>query len=296
MSPAPSRPPLLARLLLHVLLPATVRDGFAGDLEERFHREASRNLSAARRHYWKDVLSPSLFRLRREARGMPLPPGSSPGTGRGDGTMTALLADLKFALRMIRKAPAFTAVAVLSLALGIGPNTAIFSLVNAVLFQEWGVRDPDTLVDVYSLTPDGRHFYTNYRIYELVDEGAGDVFEAVAGHTLYMGNIERDGEGELVMGEMVTGNYFDVMGVPAERGRTFLPEEDATPGTHPVVVLADRFWRSHYGADPDTGGRTDPPERTALHGRGDRPRVLQGPHRAGHRHGLLGARSACTRT
>jgi len=168
--------------------------------------------------------------------------------------MTALLTDLKFALRMIRKAPAFMAVAVLSLALGIGPNTAIFSLVNAVLFQEWGVRDPDTLVDVYGLGPDGHHYFTNWGVYELVRDGTGDVFQDVAAHTFYVGNVERDGEGELVLGEMVTGNYFDVMGVGAERGRTFLPEEDATPGTHPVVVLADRFWRSHYGADPAVVG------------------------------------------
>jgi len=254
-SPAPSpRPPRLARLLLRLALPAAVREGFAGDLEERFQRDAARSLYAARRRYWRDVLSPSLLRLRREARGMPLPRGSSPSTGRGDGRMTSLLADLKFALRMIRKAPAFTAVAVLSLALGIGPNTAIFSLVDAILFQEWGVRDPDTLVDVYSLSSDGRHYFTGWRVYELVDEGASDVFAEVAAHAMYMGNIERDGEAELVMGEMVTGNYFDVMGVPAERGRTFLPEEDATDGTHPVVVLADRFWHSHYGADPNLVG------------------------------------------
>ncbi len=254
-SPRPSpRPPALARLILRLALPAAVRDAFAGDLEERFHRQAVRSLSAARRAYWKDILSPTLFRLRREARGMHLPPGSSPATGRGDGTMTALLADLKFALRMIRKAPAFTAVAVLSLALGIGPNTAIFSLVNAVLFQKWGVRDADTLVDVYGLSSTDQHYFTNWRVYELVRDGATDVFGDVASHAMYMGNIDRDGEGELVIGEMVTGNYFDVMGVPAERGRTFLPEEDATPGTHPVVVLSDRFWRSHYGADPSTVG------------------------------------------
>jgi predicted permease len=168
--------------------------------------------------------------------------------------ITSLITDLKFALRMLRKAPAFTAVAVLSLALGIGPNTAIFSLVNAVLFQEWGVREPDTLVDVYSLTDDNRHFYTNYGMYELVQEGSGDVFQAVAGHGMIQVNIEQDGQAQLVLGEMVSGNYFDVMGVGAERGRTFLPDEDATPGTHPVVVLSDRYWRSRYGADPGLVG------------------------------------------
>jgi predicted permease len=168
--------------------------------------------------------------------------------------ISGLLSDLKFALRMMRKAPAFTAVAVLSLGVGIGPNTAIFSLVNAVLFQEWGVGEPDGLVDVYSLTDDGRHFYSYYSIWELLDEGAGDVFQDVTAYTIYQGHIEHEGDGELVLGEMVMGNYFDVMRVPAALGRTFRPEEDATPGTHPVVVLSDRYWKARYGADPAVVG------------------------------------------
>ncbi|MHB1193495.1 MAG: ABC transporter permease [Longimicrobiales bacterium] len=172
------------------------------------------------------------------------------------------MADLRFALRMIRKAPGFTAVAVVSLALGIGPNTAIFSLVDSLLFQEWGVRAPEELVDVYSLTPDDRHFYSYYSVYELVDEGMDDVFADVTAYALYPGHVERDGSGELALGEIVKGNYFGVMGVAAEQGRTFLPEEDATPGTHPVVVLSHRYWSTRFGADPGIVG-----EQIRLNGR-----------------------------
>jgi putative ABC transport system permease protein len=182
---------------------------------------------------------------------MPLPPGASPRAGRGDGLVSSLLTDLKFAFRTLSKSPGFTAVAVFSLALGIGPNTAIFSLVNAVLFQDWGVTDPANLVDVYDLTEDGQYFFSSYRNFELIEEGTEDVFEAVANHSLFTGRIEGPtGDTELVLGEMVSGNYFDVMGVAAELGRTFLPEEDATPGTHPVVVLSHDYWANRYAADP----------------------------------------------
>lgn len=164
--------------------------------------------------------------------------------------MRSVLTDLKFAVRILLKAPAFTAVAVLSLGLGIGPNTAIFSLVNAVLFQDWGVDDPERIVDIYTLTSDGEYFFSRYSSFELIDEGTTDVFEEVAQHSMFSGRIESaGGEAELVLGEMVSGNYFEVMGVSAAIGRTFLPEEDATEGTHPVVVLSNDFWRTRYGAD-----------------------------------------------
>jgi predicted permease len=232
-----------------------VRDAFAGDLEERFARDLIERPGSARRRYWSDVLSPTVLQLRREMKGMPLPPGASPGTGRGDGFVTSFLTDVKFAIRMLRKAPAFTAIAVLSLGLGIGPNTAIFSLVDAVLLQDWGVPEPEGIVDMYSLTSDGRYFYTGYNVYELIVEGASDAFVDVAASAQQIGNLEVAGEAELAMGELVTGNYFDVLKVEAARGRTFLPEEDATPGTHPVVVLSDRFWRTRLSSDPGVVGR-----------------------------------------
>jgi predicted permease len=243
-------------VLLRALLPGSVHEALAGDLEERFAHRAATDPGAARRSYWKDILSPTLLRLRREARGMPLPPGSPPGTGKGDGIVSSLLADVKFALRTLAKAPAFAAIAVLSLALGIGPNTAIFSLVDSVLFQDWGVTDPEGVVDVYTLTDEGEYFFSGYGTYELVAEGTDDVFEAVTQHSVFTGRIEgSDGESELVLGEMVAGDYFDVMGVRAALGRTFAPEEDATLETHPVMLVSDDFWRTRHGSDPGLVGR-----------------------------------------
>ena len=244
------RPPALARAVLRWRLPAALHDSFAGDLEERFARLVGVDPRAARRAYWKDVLSPTVLRFRREARGMALPPGSSPGSTGGDGTVSTLLADLKFAARMLTRSPGFTAIAVLSLALGIGPNAAVFTLVDAIMLRDWGVGQPERIVDVYNRCSDG-YCFSGYGTYELVRDGTSDVFEGVTQHSIFDGRIEGpDGVVEHVLGEMVEGNYFDVMGVQAQLGRTFVPEEYETLGTHPVVVLSDDQWRARFGGDP----------------------------------------------
>lgn len=249
-----TRLPFFSRLWVRSILPASIRDAVLGDLEERFHREAASDPAEARRAFRRDAFSPALLRLRREVKGMPLTPGSRPRSATGDGLLSSLAQDARFAFRMMAKAPAFTAVAVLSLALGIGPNTAAFSLVDSLLLTEWGVEEPASVMDVYSMTRDGEYFYTYHRVWELLDEGAQDAFTAVTASAQYPGNVELDGRSELVMGEMVKGNYFTVHGIEAQLGRTFLPEEDLTPGTHPVVVVSGRYWRTRHDRDPDLVG------------------------------------------
>ena len=292
----PPTPPRLAARLLRALVPGPVGEAFAGDLEERFARRHRESPLLARLEYWREVLSPSVLRLRTEARGIDTW-RAEPTDLSGDAPMQALIQDTRYAVRSLLKSPGFTLVAVLSLALGIGPNTAIYSLVNSLLFQDWGVDDPARIVDVYGMNSDGRHFFNRYENYEAILEGGGDVFEAVTAHSIFVGRFEGDGGvSETVLGEMVTGSYFDVMGVQAALGRTFLPEEDLTPGTHPVVVISDALWRTRYGGDPGIVGGEVRLHGSPLHGRGRDTPGVPGPDRAGRGDRLLGFRYACTRT
>ncbi|HEY7817306.1 MAG TPA: ABC transporter permease, partial [Vicinamibacteria bacterium] len=153
------------------------------------------------------------------------------------------------------KKPGFTLVAVASLALGIGLNTTIFSLVNAVLLKRMAVQDPGRLVEVYSSPPEFPYVTTSYPDYRDLRDGA-DVFEGVAAHAFVRGILSKDGKSELVTGEVVTGNYFDVLGVEPQLGRTFLPEEDETEGSHPVAIVSHGFWQRRLGGDAAAVGKT----------------------------------------
>lgn len=139
-----------------------------------------------------------------------------------------LIGDLRYALRTLVRQPGFTIVAVLSLALGIGLNTTVFSVVNAVLLKGLPIEDPDRLVEIYtSLSKEFPHLTTSYP--DLVDVRAeADAFEGLAGHAFVRGIVTNDGRSELVAGEVVTANYFDLLGVRPALGRTFHPEEDET--------------------------------------------------------------------
>jgi predicted permease len=164
--------------------------------------------------------------------------------------------DLRYGVRRLIGSPLFTIVAALSLSLGIGANTAIFTVVNGVLWSGPPIDDPDRLVDIYTADSSGMPFATSsYPDY--VDLRAEtDLFEDVIGYQLFLAQAEQAGAAAPVMGELVTGNYFGAFGVRAALGRTFAPEESATPGTHPVVVLGHGYWQRAFGADPSVVGRT----------------------------------------
>ncbi len=169
--------------------------------------------------------------------------------------MNTLLSHLRYAGRRLAKNPGFTATAVLSLALGIGANTAVFSLVNAVLLREPGVRAPEELLAVYLSVPDSEFNAFSYPDYEDLRDGTREVFAGIGGSRLMFAQADRDGSVENVGGELVTGSYFPVLGVEAQLGRTLLPEDDVARGGHPVVMLSHAYWQDRYGGDPDIVGK-----------------------------------------
>src|SRR6266576_6178 len=160
--------------------------------------------------------------------------------------MRALLQDLRYGLRMLLKTPGFTVVAVVSLALGIGLNTAIFSIVNVILIRPVPmVKEQSSVVRLRA--PISYPDYVDYR--EQTQSFAG--MAAATGTSEF--SLARGGEPELIKGEYVTENYFDVLGVGALRGRTFIKEEGQTPA--PVVVLSEHLWRKRFDSDSTIIGR-----------------------------------------
>jgi predicted permease len=166
-----------------------------------------------------------------------------------------LRSDLVYALRRVSRSPAFTAVAVLSLALGIGANTAIFSVVNAALLRGVPVRDPGTLVEIYTSESSGYAYSTFSHPDYLSLREAGGAFESVIATHSFIARLDDGGAPRVAFGELVSWDYFQTLGVPMALGRSFAEEEDETPGTHPVAILGYRAWERDFEADPGVIGR-----------------------------------------
>lgn len=173
--------------------------------------------------------------------------------------MTTLLNDLRYALRTLRNAPVFTFVAVLSLALGIGANTAIFTLLDQILLRLLPVKDPQQLV---LLSMKGSHYGSNwggnaisYPMYVDFSQH-NQVFSGMFCRFPYYLSLTFNGQTERVAGELVSGTYFPVLGVGAALGRTFTPEEDRTLGGHPVAMLSHAYWQTRFASDPSVIGKT----------------------------------------
>lgn len=172
--------------------------------------------------------------------------------------MTHLLADLRYALRTLKRSPLFATVAILSLALGIGANTAIFTLIDQILLRRLPVRDPEQLVMLYqrgshngSNMGDRMHSYPIYQDYQKKAEP----FEEVICRRLVSASVSVDNQTERVQAEMVSGNYFSMLGVRAAIGRVFSSQEDdRVYQGHPVVVLSYDYWVNRFARDPHVIG------------------------------------------
>lgn len=164
--------------------------------------------------------------------------------------------DVRYSLRTLRKRPGFTSAVVITLALGIGANATIFTWIKAVFLESLpGVDRPDDLVEVWGATHNNSALSLSYLDYQDLRD-RNQTLSGLAAHQVLAMNLGRGGQPERVRGAVVSGNYFDVLGVKAVIGRTFLPDEDRTPRSHPVVVLGYGLWQRRFGADPHVVGRT----------------------------------------
>src|SRR5215472_14328585 len=172
--------------------------------------------------------------------------------------MAGFLKDLRYSLRSLSRSPVFLAVAVLSLALGIGANTAIFTLINQLILQPLPVRDPEQLV---MLAGRGKHYGGNngpdklsYPMYQeirdknLVFSGMFCTYPTTVSATF-------QGRTELIGADLVSGNFFPVLGIGAAVGRVFTASDDLLQGGHPLAVLSYGYWRTRFGADSQVVGK-----------------------------------------
>ena len=163
--------------------------------------------------------------------------------------------DLRYAARTMWKNRGFSTVAILSLALGIGANTAIFGLIDALMLKSLPVRDPQSLFFLAKEDRYGTHAYFYYETYQRLRSTQPFLKELAAYGERVRMNVSIEGAPESTMGQFVSGNYYNVLGVPAVAGRVFGPEDDRIPGAHPVAVISYAYWQRRLGASADAIGK-----------------------------------------
>jgi len=166
-----------------------------------------------------------------------------------------LIADVRFALRWLRRSPGFTAVAIVSLAIGIGFNTALFTIVDAVVFRPLPVAQPDRLAEIYTTSPDGDLYATSSYPDYLDFKAQSHTFSDIIGYSPIIAAVASGDRPRMALGEVVTGNYFQVLGLRAQIGRTLVPDDDRR-GADRAVVLSHALWVRDYGSNTGVVGQT----------------------------------------
>jgi putative ABC transport system permease protein len=239
------------------LLPRDLRESIAGDLAEEYESVRRRRGRAIARawYWWNAVRLAALFRWEKVARGRPLPPIADQAPRRVS-FVEGLRQDVAFGVRMLRRQPGFTTVAIVALALGIGANTGIFSIVDAVLWRPLPYPHPDEIVLVGEQRPregrvNGPVAPADFLDWRVMSRS----FLAMASVTDFALNLTGDVEPQRLRALAVSPPFFDALGVAPARGRAFNAEEEE-PGRHRVAILTDGLWRSAFGRRPDIVGTT----------------------------------------
>jgi predicted permease len=170
--------------------------------------------------------------------------------------MTDLMQDVRYGLRTLAKSPGFTAIAILTLALGIGANTAIFSIVNTLLLRPMPVKDPQR-IDVLAFQQKQGPIQILFSVADYRDLRTqnADVFSDLIGYQIGMDGLNVNGKADRILTTYVTGNYFTGLGIRPALGRLILPSEGEAPLADPVMVLSYAYWKTRFGGDPDVVGR-----------------------------------------
>lgn len=164
--------------------------------------------------------------------------------------------DLRHGVRQLFQSPGFAAAAIGSLALGIGLNVTIFSIVNAVLLRGQALEQPDRLVEIYSgLSKDYPQLTTSYPDLQDIERGV-DALAGLAASSYVRGILSTGGKGALVTGETITSNFFRVLGIPISIGREFRDDENGTPDSSPVIIVSHGLWQRSLGGSPSVIGTT----------------------------------------
>jgi putative ABC transport system permease protein len=247
-----SHPPRLAIWLLNLRLSAEWRDFVVGDLEEEFATRSGDSPFVAYAWFWWQTMRclaapPPVHRTSPSLR-----------SSQGDSMMRTVFADLRYAFRVMSRTPSFAVAVVGVLAVGIGANTAIFSIVNAVLLRPLPIEEPERLVRIFTHSGDGEPFEVSAgKFYSWQRDTRS--FEGMAMYQCCGGFRELAltgaGTARTVRATAVSAGFFEVVRARPALGRVFRPEED-TPGGKYVVVLSDRFWRSEFAGNPAVIGRT----------------------------------------
>lgn len=277
-SSARHTPPRLATMLLHAVLErGIVCESIVGDLREEFQERAERlTLSAARLWYWRETLG-IVIRLRRHGRFRHRPThlhhhdrdARARSARGGDPFMHSVLKDIRYAVRGFRKTPGFALVAVFTIALGVGANTAMFSVVNGVLLKPLSYQDPDGIVRVWP-----EKVFNIQMLQELAERT--NAFDALSAYRHIEYTLTGAGSPQVLAGALVSASHFSVLGVQPIIGRGFIAD-DEIPGAQPVVVLSHGSWTTLFGGDATIIGKT-----ITLGGAGHESRTVIGVMPARH--------------